>query len=266
VAPRRLWVVPNNDLEAKAICNLLTAAGEEVLVTGQAWGATWAGLEEPIQARLREAAPDTPIYGVELGGPNPFGAIDIDHHTYRDEDRWQPLSSLEQIAASLGTRLNEWQRLVAANDRGYFAAMRELGATDAQMEAVRQADRQAQGLTAEREAEAEAEVKCAERLPGGWLKLRVRKPSSAHSDRLFPEARAVLLQGDDEWLYSGPGQRELLAMEFPEKHWAGGSSGAGYFGIEQPGEATRAAILEWFTRAAETWGAGPDQTAAPASS
>jgi len=247
-------VVPHNDLEAKTIQELLQAVGEDVLVTDQSWGATWSGLEAWIQARLRAVPAGTIIYGVELAGPNAFGAIDIDHHIYAGEDRSNPLTSLEQVAAVLGLPLNEWQCLVAANDRAYFAGMQALGATAGQMAAVRMADRQAQGLTAEREAEAEAEVANAEWLPGGWVRVRVRRPSSAHSDRLFPRACAVLLEGDEQWSYSGPGHRELLAMGFAEKHWAGGSQDAGYFGIDHPAEATRSTIREWFTQAARAWG------------
>jgi len=33
----RLWIVPNNDLEAKTIVEMLEKNGEEHLVTGQAW-------------------------------------------------------------------------------------------------------------------------------------------------------------------------------------------------------------------------------------
>ena len=34
----RLWVTPKNDLEAKTIVEMLQREGEDVLITGQAWG------------------------------------------------------------------------------------------------------------------------------------------------------------------------------------------------------------------------------------
>ena len=38
---KRVWVVPNNDLEARTIIEMLEREGEEYLVTGQSWGASW---------------------------------------------------------------------------------------------------------------------------------------------------------------------------------------------------------------------------------
>lgn len=42
----RLWVTPNNDLEAKTIVEMLQREGEDFLVTGQAWGASWENLKK----------------------------------------------------------------------------------------------------------------------------------------------------------------------------------------------------------------------------
>src|ERR1035437_7630919 len=119
MAQDRIWVVPQNDLEALAICELLESHGERVLFTSQPWGATWDRLEEGTQDCLKKQQ-ETRVYGVELSGPNSFGATNIDHHTYRDEDRWRPVSSLEQVAALLGVELDRRQELIAANDRGTY--------------------------------------------------------------------------------------------------------------------------------------------------
>ena len=51
----RLWVTPNNDLEAKTIVEMLQREGEDFLVTGQAWGASWEKLEEEIKERIEDA-------------------------------------------------------------------------------------------------------------------------------------------------------------------------------------------------------------------
>lgn len=172
--PERLWIVPVNDGEAVEIAALLGEHGETVAVTRQRWGASWAGLEAGVREaieRFRAAHPEGAIYGVELAGPDPYGAVNIDHHRYGEEDRSHPRSSLEQVAEVLGVGLGRWRRLVAANDRGYIPAMEAEGATAEEIAAVRQADRAAQGVTAEQEAAAERDV--AGTLPGtnsasGW--------------------------------------------------------------------------------------------------
>ena len=46
----RVWIVPANDLEAKAIIAILKREGETVLTTSQAWGASWENLEKSIKA------------------------------------------------------------------------------------------------------------------------------------------------------------------------------------------------------------------------
>ena len=108
----RLWIVPDNDLESKEIRKLLSAQNEKFQSTSLAWGATWAGLEPSVVKEIREqriADAETVVYGIELGGLNPFGAINIDHHQYSWEDRSHPESSLEQVARILKVALSHEQ-------------------------------------------------------------------------------------------------------------------------------------------------------------
>jgi hypothetical protein len=243
----RVWVIPRNDLEALAICQLLESRGEQVLVTSQPWGATWVGLERGIQERLKELPPRTRVYGVELGGPDSFGATNIDHHTYPGDDRWRPASSLEQVAALMGVQLDRRQELIAANDRGYIPAMLAMGASAAEIAGIREADRRAQGITADMERTAEAEVASAERLPGDRVQVSVARPTAAHLDLLWTSGGEVLLMGREQWQYSGARYRELPAMKFGESNWMGGSGISGYFGIARPSDATRQRIRGWFS-------------------
>jgi hypothetical protein len=247
----RIWVVPLNDAEAFEIVNLLKSKAERVLVSQQGWGATWAALEASVNFELesfRSQYSDGEIIGVELGGPNRFGARDLDHHLYDNADRRHPLSSLEQVAELLGLHLDRHQQLVAANDRGYIPAMQRLGANAAEISDVRAQDRRYQGLTEEDEAQAEQDLRSAEWRANRVLVRCAKRPTSAHSDTLFGKADEILLVSTDEWDYYGPRHQELAAMHFPEHFWSGGSEEGGYFGIKSPGEATRSKILQVFWR------------------
>ena len=82
----RLWVTPNNDLEAKTIVEMLQREGEDFLVTSQAWGASWENLEDEIKTKIEEAKrKQKTVYGVELQGDS-NGAINVDHHIYGKYD------------------------------------------------------------------------------------------------------------------------------------------------------------------------------------
>ncbi len=247
--PSRLWVLPLNDGEAVEIRRLLEHHRETVLLSRQSWGASWAKLEPKLAQRARDfrnQCPGGEIFGVELAGSNPFGAIDIDHHRYRDDDRSHPLASLEQVARILGVLLTRWQLLVAANDRGYIPAMLGLNATPDEIAAVRAQDRAAQGIGPEQERQAEQDLRQAV-----WRDDKVfvpchTKPTAAHADRLFDRAREALLVSAPEWDYYGPRHQGLTAFRFPEAHWSGGDPRSGYFGIENPSHETQQKILGFF--------------------
>ena len=50
----RIWIVPNNDLEAKTIIELLERNEEALIVTSQGWGASWENLELEIKEKIEE--------------------------------------------------------------------------------------------------------------------------------------------------------------------------------------------------------------------
>jgi hypothetical protein len=245
-----LWVVPANDLEAEEIIRLLQERRQRVLVSRQRWGATWTGLEPEIIEQLR-VEPGASIIGVELGGPNPFGAVNIDHHRYRDEDRFQEKSSLEQVAERLGLELGRRQRMAAVNDRSYIAGLRREfpDLTAEELAAVRSADRRAQGVTPEQEEQARRDVAGA-RVENGRCLLELRtRPISAHFDFLLLErgAEEVLATSPELWQYTGPRARVFREQEWVENHWSGGEAEAGYFCIENPGADSAARMRAIFT-------------------
>lgn len=78
-----------------------------------------------------------PIF-IEIGldTPLPKNAILIDHHS-SDENK---KSSLEQVAELLHIELNRWQKLVAANDKGFIPVMESMCATKDEIERICEAD------------------------------------------------------------------------------------------------------------------------------
>ena len=237
-----LWVVPVNDLEAEEIVHLLDEQKQQVLISRQRWGATWAGLEPEIQEYLgeqRKGRPAPRIIGVELGGPNPYGALDIDHHKYRDEDRFQAKSSLEQIADLLRVELSPRQRIVAVNDRAYIPGLRREFPDISKWElaAIRREDRRAQGVTMEQEKQARKDVAGALVENGRCLLALTARPNSAHFDFVLLETAAteVLAMSPELWQYTGPRATLFRREAWAENHWTGGEEEAGYFCLERPG-------------------------------
>jgi len=253
----RLFVCPKNDAEANEIVHLLQINNELVLITSQPWGATWGGLEPEIKNAISvyiSNNPDSVIYGIELGGTPPNGCVNIDHHRYKEEDRSNSLSSIEQIASLLGVKLNRMQMLIAANDRGYIPGMLELDATQDEIHYIRRLDKSAQGVTDKDEEIAEKEIMSAKWFDGSDGKKVIveasRSVSSPYCDRLFGIANHILIipakREDGDWLYFGPLAHHLASKKFPEQHWSGGRKESGYYGINNPSVDTIDTILEIF--------------------
>ena len=239
----KLWIVPNNDLEAKTIIELLERNGEKYLVTGQAWGASWEKLEEEILEEIEEAKKaGLTIYGVELQG-NSNGGITIDHHIYGEDDRSNSKSSIEQVADILGMELTLDELFVAANDKGYIPAMESLGKElDISQEDlqeiianIRMRDRQMQGVTVEQEFQAQEAVENLGDLTDKRdiiMNLPHSKTSTV-TDRLYGKYDNLLvLSGDGEINFFGITEIiNALNEKFPGG-WSGGQldQGSGFWG------------------------------------
>lgn len=240
----RLWVCPNNDLEAKTIIEMLEREGEKYLVTGQTWGASWEKLEEEIKKELKEALENgTEVYGIELQG-NSNGAINIDHHIYGEDDRRNPKSSIEQVADILGKELTLDEQFVSANDKGYIPAMEELGEKlkinpqDIKeiIANIRMRDRETQGITSKQEAQAEEAIKKLGELKEKRNYISIDLPHSKTStvtDRLYGKYDNLLVTSEDgETNFFGKTEIiKMLSERFPSG-WSGGSldQGSGYWG------------------------------------
>lgn len=255
---KRVWVTPKNDLEAKTIVEMLVREGENFLVTGQAWGASWDNLEEHIKVWIEKANQNGEIvYGVELQG-NSNGAVNVDHHSYGEDDRSNSSSSLEQVAEILGVELTLDERFVAANDKGYIPAMerlgKELGINEEDLQQIianiRMRDREMQGVTLEQEAQAQEAVEKLGELKEKREYISMDLPHSKTStvtDRLYGKYENLLVtSADGETNFFGKTEIiQMLNEKFPGG-WSGGQleQGSGFWGGYADQEAIKKAIDE----------------------
>lgn len=236
----RLWISPNNDLEAKTIIKLLQKGNEEFLITEQKFGASWNNLEEEIKTKIKEAKEQKKsIYGIELQG-NLEGVINIDHHKYGEEDRTNPKSALEQVADILGVELSLDEKFISENDKAYIPAMeklgKELGIGEEDLHEiianVRMREREAQGITMEQEAQAEEAIRKVGDLSDKRDYVEIEVPHSKNApiqDRLYGIVENLLiLCGDGETDFHGSAKIiDMLDEKFPGG-WSGGPKDKGY--------------------------------------
>ena len=244
VENNRLWIVPNNDLEAQTIIEMLEKNGEKYLITGQTWGASWDKLEQEIKESIEIAKEEgKQVYGVELQGDS-NGAINVDHHTYGEDDRSNPKSSIEQVAEILGVELTLDEQFVSANDKGYIPAMEKLGAElgiNAEdikeiIANIRMRDRKMQGVTLEQEEQAQEAVEKLGKIEGKREYIQLDLPHSKTStvtDRLYGKYDNLLITSEDgETNFYGTTEIiKMLNEKFPGG-WSGGQldQGSGFWG------------------------------------
>lgn len=257
----RLFIVPNNDLEAKTIIDLLERNGENYIVTSQSWGASWENLEDEIKDKIENAKRNqVTIYGVELKGA-PEGVINIDHHMYdvtyntgkpkvseetgEQEKDWQGNllfiddrrnreSSIEQVAKILGIELSLEEQFVSENDKGFIPAMenlaKDLGLNTEDAQAVifniRMKDRLAQGVTMEQEEQAQSAINAlgeiTEKREYILIDSLPHSKTSTITDRLYGKYNNLLvLSQDGEINFFGVTQ----IIEMLNKAFPGGWSG-----------------------------------------
>lgn len=203
-APLYHLFLGGHDLEMVTIRELALAilAPGHVHDQGLRWGARASAYAHEIDAVLRDGA--TPVLIELIDDLDP--AIDrnrliiIDHHG-KGAGVEKPCS-LRQVFDLVGLPETAWSRrygFVAANDVGHMRALREAGATPAEIRAIREADRSAQGVTAEDEAAAHRAIAAARRR-GSLLVVEAQTArTSPILDFLEPE-------------YGGPGTGDVLVL------------------------------------------------------
>jgi len=249
-----LYFLGGQDLEMTEIRHLLEQhAPGRYCDKRLAWGAKFSDYTDDIAATLD--AGDTPVF-IELIDDLPPEAFDraraavIDHHgPLAGHDR---PTSIEQLFARLGLPQTQWTprlALIAANDRGHIAAMKEMGASTAEMAAIREEDRAAQGVTVEDEVEAERAI--AARRSEGRLTIveTVSRTSSAIADQMHvdlggPGYERLIVVMPGKFAAFGDGAMiTALAAAFPGSYWGGDLPRAGFWGMDLPQDSLHDEVL-----------------------
>lgn len=169
------------------------------------------------------------------------GAVLIDHHGA--EAGASARTAVEQVFDLLGLPLTDWTRwlsLVAANDRGHIDAMLDLGATPSEIKDIRDADRAAQGISAEEDAVAQDAIGRASAF--GSRALFVELPhahTAAVMDRLHPALggqpwETVVVVSPSETNVYGPGWLVRALDRRIQGGWLGGDlPRRGFWGCQE---------------------------------
>ena len=230
-----LFLLGGHDLEMMTIRNILQSHHYLYSDKQLRWdNALLSHYQQEIGSFLVQN-PEGHIIGIEL--ENDLQTVmphylAIDHHNDNDN---RPCA-LEQILNLLQIPTSRQYQLIAANDSHYIPGMLALKATREEINAIRLADRQAQGVTQEEESMAEKAI--AENLKQVGDLIIVQALSSCFSpicDRLFPY-HSLLIYTDKEWVYYGQRISQIQNL-FQEDYSQGklfrGGGPNGYIGIKK---------------------------------
>jgi len=224
-----LFIVPKNDAEAIAIIEILQQKGENILITSQTWGASWQNLETDI---FNNIPLFSTVYGVELQGEKPENAINIDHHVYENDNRYNSKTAIEQVAEILNIELSIEQKFIAANDNKYIPGMIKLGGklgfTEQEIQKyihiVRAKDRFAQGITEQQEKQSVNAIESLN-INGKQKLIIINLPHSkcaTVTDRLFGLYENLLILSEDgESNFFGNGEL-CIDLQSMFNGWSGG--------------------------------------------
>lgn len=182
------------------------------------------------------------IYGIELRSQDiqpPSNYELIDHHNElppRPAAIEQVITIVKRLVAQAKLPEARDLQLIIANDVAHIKGMKEAGATPEEIIAIRKADRQAQGVTAEDEAMAAKDIEAKKQVKGIIVVFTNTGKFSAITDRLS-ECEKLLVYNQDSLCYYGSGAKTKLAEKYKEQIKDGiaytGGAGDGYFGISK---------------------------------
>ncbi|MBZ0199781.1 MAG: hypothetical protein K8H86_07935, partial [Ignavibacteriaceae bacterium] len=221
------------DAEMVTIKNILLANGitkENIQDKELQWGtAKLSEYKEELSKLSREQIPV--FIELNLDVAYQLSAIIIDHHNEKENTP----SSIEQIAELLSIKLNRWQQLIAANDKGFIPAMERICATENEIKKVRDTDRRVQGVTEEEEKLAEKSIeKNKKEINGIVIVKSLAEKFSPITDRMYGKVQNLLVYSDNQLTFYGSRKNQLVKkyknlIENNTAYYGGGDNG--FFGI-----------------------------------
>ncbi|MFQ5740950.1 MAG: hypothetical protein ACE5JX_18265 [Acidobacteriota bacterium] len=237
--PERLvFFLGGRDLEMLAIGALLRQSGARLHDRAPDWSQASISFYRPEVENLKRD--QVPVL-VELANDLQLQpCIAVDHHQGRaGAERPTSLHQVFQLLRLPSHRWTRWHELVAANDRGYIPAMREVGADAVEIRRVRDADRAAQGIDEEHDREARRALSALQLRSDGCLAVARlgHGKTAALTDLLDPAYggsgyKNLLIASPNELNFFGAGGLVLaLARAFPGSWFGGSLPERGFWGV-----------------------------------
>ncbi|MCT7550862.1 magnesium transporter CorA family protein [Aliarcobacter butzleri] len=225
---KRVFFLGGKDLEMNEIEKILSSKNEKFENKNLSWGAKLSFYKEELEKYKNDES--ITIYGIELEKDIEISNdyIEIDHHGKNDD---KP-SSLEQIAEILNIDLTKEQKLIAANDSRYICGMKNLCATQDEIENIRKLDRKIQGVTQEDEELAK------ESINDSMDRYIYSKTPyfSAVSDEVYFKFPNYVIYNDEKIVFYGYKKQNILdflkEQNITEKDFYYGGGEFGFVGIK----------------------------------
>lgn len=193
------------------------------------WGAKLSSYSEELN---RLPAGVIPVFiELNLDQTPPAGSVIIDHHN--QSAGMEKSTSIEQFAELLGISLTRWQKLIAANDRGWIPELLRAGASPEEIASIRAYDRKCQGVTEEEESAAKAISESF--VSSGKLDVLIIHliHTSPYVDQLYGKCENLLIITPQTVNFFGWGEIvEKLGREFPGSWYGGNLPETGFWGVE----------------------------------
>jgi hypothetical protein len=240
------YFLGGNDLEMEAIRKLLR---DKEVPPGHVhdkrlgWGAKASDYGSELENLPKGAVPVLIELANDLG-LDESRVIIVDHHGERaGEDK---PTSLEQMWRLLEMAPEQWGKgeyadfpLIAANDRGYIPAMRQLGASEEKIADIRRRERAAQGITEAQEQQTEQAIRHLQTIEDRLTVVHLPHTKTAPvTDRLAlkPGHENILIISPKEINFFGDGRAVCrLHKQYPGGWYGGALPQRGYWGHGRDG-------------------------------
>lgn len=217
-----IFLLGGCDLEMVVIKRLLQKYNKNFIDHNLKWGAKLSDYSDVDFSKYSK------IYGIELTQDitPPKNYIEIDHHN----QNYKKPSSLEQIAEILGHKLTFFEKLVAANDKGYIQEMQKLTSKISQIKIIRKLDRLAQGITKKDEELAKDSIN------KDYIIYSKTPYFSAVSDIAVLDLNLdrYIIYNDKKVVFYGYFYKDLIKkLNLPKDSYYYGGGEYGFFGIKE---------------------------------